>query len=234
MINLNDLKFEDARCEKKFVICDLDMYETENLIKFHPLSFSEIFEERIVNNIYLDSVDLKNYRDNLAGVSDRLKIRIRWYGKLSEEIKDPVLELKFKHNELGWKHSFRLIDFTLNNDFTSEFMLNDIFLKSDVPKWLLDKLKLFVPTLLNSYNRKYFISSDGKFRVTLDDDQRYFGIGGKNNSFLKKFIENEEIVFELKCSNLDYHNADPITQHFPFRLSANSKYVRGINLLDDN
>lgn len=33
-----------------------------------------------------------------------------------------------------------------------------------------------LPTLLNSYSRKYFLSCDGKFRVTLDDKQLFYNL----------------------------------------------------------
>lgn len=41
------------------------------------------------------------YQDNLIGISDRMKVRIRWYGALLGLIEEPVLELKIKRGFLG-------------------------------------------------------------------------------------------------------------------------------------
>ena len=68
-------KEQKFRYERKFIV-ELDAEEIEYLIKHHPFMFSEIFYKRNVNNIYLDSVDLQNYKENLAGDSERVKIRV--------------------------------------------------------------------------------------------------------------------------------------------------------------
>jgi hypothetical protein len=43
--------------------------------------------------------------------------------------------------------------------------------------------------------------------------------------------KNNKIILELKVPYEKFEKAREITQHFPFRLSANSKYVSGIDLL---
>ena len=75
------------RFEKKFFISELTKQEIESIIKLHPAIFSEIYYERFVNNIYLDSFDLQNYFDNIIGTFKRQKVRIRWYGDLLAELK---------------------------------------------------------------------------------------------------------------------------------------------------
>ena len=35
----------------------------------------------IINNLYFDSIDLKNYHLHINGNLDRYKIRVRWYAK---------------------------------------------------------------------------------------------------------------------------------------------------------
>ncbi len=193
--------------------------------------FSEIFYERRVNNIYLDSIDLKNYKENLAGISQRIKIRIRWYGKVFGIIKNPVLELKIKNNELGKKLSFPLKSFILDKKFSAK-LLQKVFLESNLPKWLIEELRLYSPSLLNSYKRKYFISADKKYRITLDRYQIFFRIKNGENFFREKIINKETYILELKYSSKDYGKTESITKYFPFRFTANSKYVCGIDLLD--
>ena len=86
----------DYRYERKFVTSELSKYHVESIVKTHPAIFSEIYQLRNVNNMYFDSFRLVNYSDNVDGSSDRIKIRIRWYGELFGKIKNPVLEIKEK------------------------------------------------------------------------------------------------------------------------------------------
>ena len=94
------------RFEKKWVFNNIDK-ETllSNLIN-SKLFFREQFEERTVNSIYFDTLNLKSAVDNLNGVSDREKFRVRWYGKNSELLNEPILENKVKKNFQGYKIFF--------------------------------------------------------------------------------------------------------------------------------
>lgn len=224
----NEPCLKELRYEKKFVISEMSLSEIESLIKHNPTIFSEIFYKRKVNNIYLDSLSLDNYNENVAGVSQRLKIRIRWYGNTFGMIKNPFLELKIKNNELGKKLSFQLVNFNLNKNLSQEF-LKKIFLKSNLPDWLTEKLRLYYPTLINSYKRKYFLSCNKKYRITLDNDLVFYKI--KNNSFNEKIENKTDCILEIKCFFKDYDGISNISSYFPFRLIAHSKYVRGIDLL---
>lgn len=225
------MDFEGYRYERKFVIREFMSYEIEHLIKSHPAGFHEIFYQRNVNNIYLDYMDMNNYADHTIGNSNRLKIRIRWYGKMFGEIQ-PVLELKIKKNELGKKMSFPLKPFKFNRDFSSDFLKKEIFEKSNLPKWLVEELKTCSPVLLNSYKRKYFISKDKAYRITLDTDLKFFKINQKNNLFYEKIVDRDNSILELKYDGKDYRKASHITENFPFRLSKLSKYIQGIEVLE--
>jgi len=231
MIKESLLKLKKARYEKKFIVSELKDYEIEYLIKTNPFLFSEIFYQRIVNNLYFDSISLENYRDNISGNSFRFKIRIRWYGRVFGIIKKPILELKIKNNDLGWKFSFPLNEFKLDRDFSAG-NIQKVFSKSKIPEELKERLKLFSPSLLNSYKRKYFQSKDKNYRITMDTDLRFFKIKTENNLFAQRLTEINKKVLELKYNYKNHEKAHLITQGFPFRLTANSKYVSGIDLLD--
>jgi len=222
----------DFRHETKFVVSDLGYHEIENLIKHHPIIFSEEFHERKINNIYFDSMDLKNYHDNLSGNAQRIKIRIRWYENLFGEVENPILELKIKEGSLGRKEYFKLKPFNFNRDFNMDDFRKNILNKSNLPKEIIEILKSSKPTLLNSYTRKYFISSDKKARITLDKNLFFFKINNHNNHFNEKIIEKDFNVVELKYSQENSEAMQELTQHFPFRSTANSKYVYRVNVLD--
>ncbi|CAN5326472.1 hypothetical protein BH10BAC1_BH10BAC1_17560 [soil metagenome] len=158
---------EPLRYERKFLITDYSHSDVEQIIKFHPSCFSEIFHERVVNNIYFDTLGMGNYYDNLEGEKDRVKVRIRWYGDLFGHIEYPVLEYKIKKGLLGNKLSYNLKSFVLDEKFSQKQILNSIN-SEIIPANVKNEVASLKPALLNSYTRKYFLVADKKFRVTVD------------------------------------------------------------------
>lgn len=223
---------EIYRYEKKFHIKDTGLKEIEHFIKINPLMFSERFYIRKVNSIYLDTMNLDNYHEHIAGINQRVKIRIRWYGDTFGIIKKPVLELKIRNNELGIKKSYPLKTFNFNEKFSKE-KLKESFVNSDIPEFLKEELKMCVPVLLISYKRKYFVSIDGKHRITLDFNQVFYNLSSNNNRFNEKIKDEESYILEIKSGLKDYSEAIEIGQYLPFRLTANSKYCTGIDLFKD-
>jgi len=219
------------RYERKFTVPNEYSTTTiEQLIKRNRALFREVFHIRQVNNIYFDTAAYNDYFDNVLGVSDRKKIRIRWYGKTFGEIKKPVLEIKIKKGLVGDKWSYKLTPFSLNNDFTNE-KIQSVFKNSNLPLPILESVKMVTPTLLNSYSRKYFLSADNKFRVTLDFKLLYYKIEKKFNNFNFAPVPDANKIVELKYGLQDDATANKISNQFSFRLNKNSKYVNGINTI---
>ena len=209
------------RYERKYKIENLSYSLVEQSIRLHPAGFRKIFPDRQVNNIYFDTSDWTTFKENVMGIAERKKFRIRWYGENLQDIEKPIFEIKIKSNQLGDKISHPITPFQLSNlDFTLKEIQN--LSEAKVP---------LLPTLLNSYHRSYFGTSDGKFRVTLDRKLRYFSL--LNNSKFNAYrIEDEEVVMELKYDETLDLATDRITQHFPFRMTKSSKYVSGIELVN--
>ena len=222
---------KNPRYERKFIIPELECPKIKYLIQHHPAMFLKTFHKRHINNIYLDSIVLGNYQDNLAGNSQRLKIRIRWYGKTFGLIENPILEIKTKKETLGQKKYFKLKSFTLDKDFSLKLLHKEVFEKSNLPKWIMEKLKFSQNVLLTSYEREYFQSADKKYRITIDKNLEFFKVKNQNNNFIEKISYNNQIL-ELKYSEEDDGTASEITKFFPFRITAYSKYVYGVDVLD--
>ena len=219
------------RYERKFTIPD--SYSTkaiELFIKKNKALFREVYHQRQVNNIYFDTPNYQDYFDNVLGVSVRRKIRIRWYGETFGEIKKPVLEIKIKKGLVGDKWSYKLKPFTLDSNFSNE-TIQILFKESGLPLSILESTKMVSPTLLNSYTRRYYLSADNKFRVTLDFNLLYYRIDKRFNNFNLKPVKDDNKIVELKYGLEDDRIANAITTQFPFRLNKNSKYVNGVNTL---
>lgn len=217
------------RYERKFqVSSEVPITELITLVKSNTRFFREVYYERQVNNIYFDSEAYNFYFDNVDGVSDRQKVRIRWYGNTFGEIKKPKLEIKIKKGVVGDKWTYNLSSFTLNSGFNDN-AFKEILKNSNLPLPILEMVKDLKPTLLNSYSRRYFLSSDKKFRITLDYNIFYRKIDFKINNFNKFPQPDDNNVVELKYGLEDDEAATIISNQFPFRMSKNSKYVNGVN-----
>lgn len=209
------------RYERKYKIENLSYSLVEQSIRLHPAGFRKIFPDRQVNNIYFDTSDWTTFKENVMGIAERKKFRVRWYGPDLETIEQPIFEIKIKSNQLGDKISHPVTPFQLSN---LELTLKEIQHLSQAKVPLL-------PTLLNSYHRSYFGTPDGKFRITLDRRLRYFSLLN-NIKFNAYQIEDKEVVMELKYEETLDLATDRITQHFPFRMTKSSKYVSGIELVN--
>lgn len=222
----------DQRYERKFAIDSVSKDEIEILIKYHHCLFQEIFYERRVNNIYLDTINLDNYMDNEIGISKRMKVRIRWYGDIFGVIQKPVLELKIKDGLLGSKQSFKLGEIEISDNLKISDIYNAIRSSITIPDFLKSELLQLNMYLLNSYKRKYFLSSDEKFRITIDSDMVFYKIQNDFNSFLFERAAENTTVLELKYDKANDMNAKNVSNGFPFRNTKYSKYITGMNLLN--
>ena len=205
------------RFERKYRIEGWTLEEVRAYVREHPLSFYEQYPDRQVNNIYLDTPDLEQFRMNLIGAGERRKYRVRWYGYNDVTIESPVLEVKIKHNELGEKETQKLED-------------PPVLTQEAVQAWIDEKIPEkgpLVPVLLNRYERSYLISYDGKFRLTLDREMRFHTMEHTAYQPLP-YLRDEAIVMEIKYDRALDTEWKRISWHFPFRVGKNSKYVNGV------
>ena len=89
---------DNERIEKKFVLGKL---KEDFFKKFLLLNgFIKQFQNRSITSIYLDTNNYNLAKDNINGVSERKKIRFRWYNNNLNEI---FFEEKNKKNFCVWK-----------------------------------------------------------------------------------------------------------------------------------
>ncbi len=220
---------KNSRYERKFFLQNFSPGRAETIIRHNPARFTEIYHQRFINNIYLDTPKLTFFFDNVVGKSTRKKIRIRWYGDLFGRIEKPVLEFKLKSGATGTKLSFPLTGFTLDKSFNQR-TLKTVYDNSELPEWVKEELHTVEPTLINRYSRRYFQSFDKLFRSTIDHQLKYVHVDRTFNSFLRMERDRNSVIVELKYSYEDDKKANLITNSFPFRMTKSSKYVNGIEV----
>lgn len=218
------------RCERKFLVEDLEAHEVESVVRLHPALFREIYPPRWVNNIYLDTFDARSYTDNVDGLRDRVKVRVRWYGELFGPIGEPVLELKIKRGLLGRKEVYRLAGFALEPGFDLQ-VLDTALAGPGLPEGVREHLKGLLPFLLNRYRRRYFLSADGRIRLTLDGEREFYSVKARNNTFCARHRNATTTILELKHAPEWAERAAEIATRLPVRMTKSSKYVQGLDLL---
>ena len=82
--------------------------------------------------------------------------------------------------------------------------------------------------LINRYNRKYFLSANGCYRITLDFNIHFYPVRPFPSAFFKNTTCEPYSVLELKYKHINDNEAQKITSHLPFRLAKSSKYVSGV------
>jgi SPX domain protein involved in polyphosphate accumulation len=218
------------RYERKYYLPDANYHQIKSYLNTHPGLFKKAFDQRVINNIYFDSGGFAFYYDNLDGERERKKIRIRWYGNTFEHQKKLTLEHKIKNGLVGRKDSFCLENINTGKGFTFQQLRKQIK-SNDLPFHIKHELLNIHPTLFNTYNREYYITEDGKFRITLDRNLKFYRIHSGRNNFTTVFDQGADIVLELKYDPEFETCADNITKHLPFKVTKSSKYVIGIQNL---
>ena len=92
--NTNYTFLDTFRYERKFRPETLDLQQIQNIVLSSKAFFRRIYHPRYINNIYLDTPELDAFFDNIGGMSDRKKYRIRWYGEAQGEITGAIFEIK--------------------------------------------------------------------------------------------------------------------------------------------
>lgn len=207
------------RYERKYRIDDLSFGTVEQIVRSHPAAFRKVYPDRQVNNIYFDTPNLSTFQDNVAGVSERCKYRVRWYGEIVPKPVKANFEIKIKSNQLGTKKTQALGEIDLGDLGKLNQRVNE--LSPDINK--------LQPFLANSYQRAYYESLDGRFRITLDHQLRFCFPNYTSILNLNRFSPDfSGIIVELKYDEAEDQNADQIMQYIPFRNTKNSKYVSGL------
>jgi len=180
------------------------------------------YNDRVVNSIYYDTNNFKSAQDNLAGISQRKKYRVRWY---NDDKKNILYEVKIKKNNLGKKISLKT-----NSNFENLenfFSFTNNCYKNDKGRFFLENVNHFdlKPKIKISYLRSYYIFKK-KIRITFDRNLNY--------SVLNKLcLYNEKIsdsmcVIELKFDEKNYKVAQELIQISNFIPKRFSKYLRGL------
>jgi SPX domain protein involved in polyphosphate accumulation len=214
------------RYDRKWVFNSIDHNQLFILLNRSNFLFTNQFSDRQVNSIYFDDENHTSIKQNIDGISEKKKYRLRWYGDF-KIITNPTFEIKSKKGFEVSKKNFDLPEMSnLNlldyNDVEKiELLINSNFNF---------KNKLF-PILTTHYLRSYFISSNKLVRSTVDRNLKSLLLYKNRNLNIIK--EYEDIILEFKYDlNLDEYVRSNLGNISP-RLSKNSKFINAATIIPD-
>jgi SPX domain protein involved in polyphosphate accumulation len=212
------------RYEIKFVLNDIQLSEVESWIA-SKTSMRVIHEPRIVSSLYMDDLDFSSVKDNLAGISNRQKFRLRWYGEIPEDFQ-PVFEIKGRNDRVGFKNTYPISSL---NGAIQNSCINQVIQKCS--KELLSQNYLIetplIPTLQVKYLRNYFQDAN-KIRITLDSD-----ISFKLPTPFARITQNKGLKYPLKILEIKFlpESKDKVIElisSLHLRPKRHSKYLAGL------
>jgi hypothetical protein len=166
-------------------------------------------------------------RDNLAGVSQRNKFRLRWYG--DQEYSVPIFEVKTKNGRLGRKTTYPINSI---KDNLKELNVDNVTSKcaKDLLKHNIVFDEHLVPTLQVNYEREYYETHDG-IRITIDQniqfsDTQLHSSLNENNSFPYPFQ-----VMEVKFTPNMKEIVSELIRPLHITPKRHSKYLIGLAML---
>ena len=173
----------DYRYEIKFALDNARLSDAMEWL-YNDTSATKKYANRIVNSIYFDDVNFSSVRDNITGIAEREKLRLRWYG--TEQNSHPFFEIKIKNGRLGYKKTYPINSIKGNirkytiDQITSK-CINDLALHNIVFD------KHIVATLQTVYKREYYETHNG-IRITIDQDLEFldtqlYTVIDENNSY---------------------------------------------------
>lgn len=208
------------RIEKKFVF---GKYKVDFLEKILiSKGFIKSFSSRNVSSIYLDTFNFDFVKDNINGVSQRKKIRFRWY---NDDFSKIYLEEKNKQNFLVKKNISKAINLKKDQNLVQN--LQKYFLSLDQ---IYNNFN-FRFVLKTNYLRSYWINNEKNIRATIDTNLSTSPINDLN----RKLDLNETILeFKFSPSNEGLFRNLFSQNNFNLRSKKYSKYLQSFSILDDS
>ena len=214
----------DYRYEIKFVLDNSDLSKVYSWINCETFAKNS-FARRKVNSLYLDDINHSSIQDNLIGISDRKKFRLRWYGDISDDTK-VSFEIKGRNGRLGWKESYEMnslkgIFAELNLQQISKKCLKDL----SINKVVIDKD--IYPMLHVSYDRDYYADPEG-IRMTVDTTIQF------NQPMYHKVLKENLLtnyplaVLEIKFTSDLKDQVASIVRSLDLTPKRHSKYLVGM------
>ena len=208
----------NLRYERKWIFNNVNYLSVLNKSFNSKFLFQKQYPKRFVNSLYLDDQNYTSVRENLNGVSERKKFRIRWYGKDRFILNKPKLEVKIKNNFLNYKVFFLLNEINnLNIKKPSHIKKICAVISKKINK------ENLIPAVTTHYERLYLISLNKKIRATID--YKIKGTNFHENMQNPILMNNNDVILEFKYKEEYDGYVRNNLENISTRFSKSSKYI---------
>jgi len=218
----------DYRYEIKFVLNSIKLSDAMEWL-YTSTTANMAYENRIVNSIYFDDMGFSSVRDNLTGISQRSKFRLRWYENENKECL--AFEAKIKNGRLSRKEIYPI---NLSKDNLMELSVGDIASKCikdlEMNNVIFDEY--MTPTLKVSYEREYYETHNG-IRITIDQNINFSDVYSNSMLAKEKPIHYPNNVMELKFSPSMKKEVSKLIQSLHITPTRHSKYLVGMAITNN-
>lgn len=215
---------QDARYEVKLVGAEHEHSRVLAELRLLPFGLVRQHRTRVVQSVYFDTADGRAVAQNLAGISERQKVRLRWYGDATVAV-SAQLECKQRQNGVGGKATAKLrepldVRGSLRHRFTDRVRG---LVVDDAARCWLDGLE---PAQWIRYRRDYLVTADRRLRVTLDRELRAIDqrlgmrLDDRRSTPLPRLL-----VVELKAAIAHRDELERLVAALPLRPGKCSKFV---------
>ena len=211
----------ESRIEKKFIFGNNESDYVKKILLVN--NFQKLYPDRYISSIYIDTLNFDSAKDNINGVSERKKLRVRWY---NDDFNNVYFEKKNKRNFFVWKNVKKLASNIDKNN-----LINKIQSLLSCPNEIIDSNYNYNMILKINYKRNYFISSHGQIRATIDTEINTCSALNFNN-----VITLPETILEFKFpkNSENYFRSFFSYRGLNIRSKKYSKYIQSFIALEDS
>ncbi|QDU65346.1 VTC domain-containing protein [Engelhardtia mirabilis] len=215
---------DSLRYELKMACQESAYSQVQAHLRLDPTAPRVLYPPRRVQSIYLDTTFGRALEENLAGISHREKIRLRWYGDSAVGVR-ATLERKVRENTLGWKDTLKLAQ-PLDIEGVDRVAFIRSLRAAVTSPWQQSLDEGLEPVQWIAYQREYLTTADGRIRITIDRELRAVDLRGR---WILSSVDPTPIprvlVIEAKCAPEDYQAAQSLLSRLPFFVDRCSKFV---------
>lgn len=219
-----------GRGEKKFLVRGAAWLHPQTALAAKAPELRTAYPPRQISSLYCDTHDYRSYAHSVGGISERTKLRIRWYGALKHAT-EPVLEFKEKRNHRGRKAHHPLAPIDFRSGTWREIQASIRAQLTEVGAGL---RYLGHPVLINTYRRCYFATPDGQIRVTVDTGLRFYDQRMRSTpNFTFNACSFPGTILECKFTSDAERRAGELLRRLGARWTRLSKYCIGVEALSN-
>jgi SPX domain protein involved in polyphosphate accumulation len=228
-ISLQEVRNDDGvtslRTETKFALMNADIRKLDLVLEVNNRRVIHAGRESLVSSVYFDDFCLSSFRESLAGVGMRIKLRLRWYDSDLPGT-SAYFEVKRRVNRLTMKERYAVTSEAPLGRMSFCEIINELLrLLPEEPRELLSARRQ--PVVLVRYRRMHYHARDPRVPVRITLDHSIAGIDQIGSSRLSTRFAvplSDMVVLEVKsAAEMEKHIPGLIYPLHP-RRSRFSKY----------